>query len=124
MPSNAAPHKRANSDQEKLDIPSPHFCRSRDADGVVLIVFGPFTFQFGKENGGKQISATTRSGSLFEPGQQSSVDLTTRLDILFIAQVDGVLVISAICIIAAFFEIEVTSMVTNELRDKGEKELA
>src|SRR5579884_465711 len=123
MPSNAALHNRANSDQEKLNIPSPHFCCSRDADGVILVVFGPLPFQFGKENGGQQMSAATRSGFLFEPGQQSSVDLTTKLDKLFIAEVDGVLVISAICIIAAFFEIEVTSMVTNELGDKGEKEL-
>src|SRR5579884_3138012 len=123
MLSNAAPHNRANSDQEKLNILSPHFSLSRGADRVVFIIFGPFTFQFRKENGGKQILAALRSRFLLEPGQQGRVDLLTKLNKLFSAQVDGVLVVSGICIIAAFFEIEVTRVVTDELGDKGEKVL-
>jgi hypothetical protein len=69
--------------------------------------------KFRDENGGEKTKTSTRSRFFLEPGQQGSVELLEKLDKLFIAQVDWVLVISGIRIVATFFQIEVTRMVTD-----------
>ena len=72
-----------------------------------------FTLKFRDENGGEKTLATTRSRFLREPGQQGSVQLLAKLDKLFVTQVEWVLLIFGICIIATFLEIEVTGMVAD-----------
>ena len=46
-------------------------------------------------------------------GQQGSIELLAKLDKLFVTQVEGVLLISGISIIATFLESEVTGMVAD-----------
>ncbi len=81
--------------------------------GLCIIVVLLFTLKFRDKDGGEKTAAATRSRFLLEPGQQGSVELLEKLDKLFIAQEDCVLLIAGIRIIATFFEIEVTGMITD-----------